>query len=164
MQPPVDTSSVPGRRSLRFNTPADALADAERLAAAHKAGSVTRLGNWSLGQALGHVAAWIDYAYDGYPFTPPPEMAARARGFLPRVLEGGMTPGFKIASVEGGTAGILDMDSAIALSRLHRAWARLSASPPTAPAGHAFFGPMTHEQWIALNLRHSELHQSFFIP
>ena len=26
------------------------------------------------------------------------------------------------------------------------------------------FGPLTHEQWIQLNLRHAELHLGFLVP
>jgi hypothetical protein len=155
-------TSTPDRRPLRFATPAEALADAERLAAADRAGTLRRAGEWTAGQCLGHLAAWIDYAFDGYPFTAPPEMAARARERLPLVLEKGMTAGVRIPGVEGGTTGTDDLPADEGLARLRRAWARLEASPP--PREHAFFGPLTHAQWVQLNLRHSELHQGWLHP
>lgn len=158
-------SSVGGgaeRRVLRFAAPAECLADAERIAASDKTGRLRRTGNWTAGRALGHVAAWIDYAFDGYPLAVTPEAAAIARKFLPKVLESGMQAGYRFAGMEGGTAGTEDMPAARAVERLRRAWGRLEKAAPTRE--HVFFGAMTHGQWIALNLRHAELHQSFFHP
>ena len=39
---------------------------------------------------------------------------------------------------------------------------RLQAEAPTAP--NVIFGQLTHEEWIAINLRHAELHLGFLIP
>jgi hypothetical protein len=155
------SQSLP-RRPLRFHSPAQAIADAEAIAEADAAGRLRRTGNWSAGQALGHIAAWIDFAFDGYPLTVTPEAAAIARRFLPQVLEKGMQAGYRFAGVEGGTVGTDDMPAPAALERLRRAWDRLAAKAP--PREHVFFGPLTHDQWIALNLRHAELHQGFLFP
>jgi len=37
---------------------------------------------------------------------------------------------------------------------------RLRAGPPARP--NVIFGPLTHDEWIQLHLRHAELHLSFF--
>src|SRR5262245_52749735 len=110
-------TTKPGRerRALRFATPAEAIADAEQIAAADRAGRLKRCGQWTAGQGLGHVAAWIDYAFDGYPLSVTPEAAAIARKFLPKVLESGMQAGYRFAGVEGGTVGMDDMPTDVAL-------------------------------------------------
>jgi hypothetical protein len=60
------------RRTLRFDTIDDALAEIERIVAAEPGGTLNRLGNWTPGQIKGHVAAWINYSFEGYPIRPPP--------------------------------------------------------------------------------------------
>src|SRR6516165_10280039 len=67
----VNTAKVGGRRILRFETIDQALAEADRLAEAERAGRLQRLGNWTLGQAFGHVAVWGEYAYTGAPLKVP---------------------------------------------------------------------------------------------
>lgn len=58
---PVDTKKVAGRRMLRFESLDQVIADVDRLVEAERAGRLTRLGNWTLGQTLGHLAAWAEY-------------------------------------------------------------------------------------------------------
>ena len=43
----------------------------EQLAAAEREGRLRSVGNWTLGQTLGHLAAWADYSYDGVPLKVP---------------------------------------------------------------------------------------------
>src|SRR5437660_4033975 len=61
----VDTRHVKDRRLLRFETFADAIRDVELLADAERAGTLRAAGNWSLGQAVGHVATWARFPLDG---------------------------------------------------------------------------------------------------
>lgn len=157
----VETGSVADRRAVRFASPEEALRDAEMLAAAEEAGRVRCVGNWTVGQALGHIAAWIEYSFDGYPLTAPSEMAERARPLLrTRVLDGHLRAGFRVPGVEGGTAGIERVSAREGLGRLRRAWERLGRESPGRE--HPFFGAMERAEWVKLQLRHSELHQSFF--
>jgi hypothetical protein len=48
------------------------------------------------------------------------------------------------------------------LPRYRSALERLKKETPTAP--NVIFGALTHEEWIALNLRHAELHLGFLLP
>jgi hypothetical protein len=48
------------------------------------------------------------------------------------------------------------------LPRWRQLMQRLKTEAPPAP--NSIFGPLTHEESIALNLRHAELHLGFFIP
>ncbi len=72
---PVETAKAAGRRTLKFNTLDDILADVERL----NAGNVRVLGNWSKGQILKHLAILMNGCIDGIPFKAPLYMAP-ARG------------------------------------------------------------------------------------
>src|SRR5579884_2767951 len=156
---PVDTSSVTNRRNLRFNTTEDAIAEAERLAAAERAGTLTRLGNWTLAQALGHMAAWAEYSYTGAPLKVPLPIRLMLRLGKKKFLSQPMRAGVKIPKVPGGTLAIDPMPLDEALPRFRSAMERLKREAPQKP--NVIFGPLTQDEWINLNLRHCELHLGF---
>jgi hypothetical protein len=158
----VNTGKVTGRRTLRFETIDQALADVERLVTAERAGRLKRIGNWTLGQALGHLATWAEYAYTGAPLKTPFFIRWILRLRKQKYLYGSMPSGVRIPQVEGGTLGTDPMPLDEGWERFRRAMERLKKEPPTAPS--PVFGLLTHEEGIALNLRHAELHLSFFIP
>src|SRR5690606_20185993 len=100
----------PSPRSLRFSSLDDILAEAARIAAAERTGTLTRLGNWSPGQAFGHLAAWMSYPYDGYPMPPAPWFV-RLGGklMLARILRNRFSPGYRIPKAPGGTYATEDL-------------------------------------------------------
>lgn len=156
----VDTKTVAGRRTLRFNTLDDALADLERIAAADRAGTLRHIGNWTPGQILGHVSAWIEYGYDGYPMKPPPWFVRFIlRMMVKKYLKRGMPSGVRIPNAAAGTYGTAALSTSDGMRRLKAAFERLRTEPARfdSPA----FGRMSHADRIALNLRHAELHLSF---
>jgi hypothetical protein len=161
--PPVhiDTSKA-ARRPVRFESPADALADAAALCEAHRRSTLARTGNWTLGQALNHLSSWMTFPFTGYPVTAPPDLAARAVARKPHALRNGLLVGVRIPNVEGGTAAFEDVPPDEALAALRATWDRIVRELPTYP--HPFFGELTHQEWVLLHLRHCELHQSFFFP
>ena len=77
-----------------------------------------------------------------------------------RYLFEGMPRGVKIPKVEGGTLGTEPMSLDEGLSKYRAVIGRLRRESPSKP--NVIFGPLTHEEWIALQLRHAELHLSFF--
>lgn len=158
----VDTGKVTGRRQLRFASIDEMMAEVERLVQAEKAGPLKRVGNWTLGQALGHLAVWAEYSYTGSPLKPPFLVKLFLRLRKQKFLHGPMRAGVKIPGVEGGTLATEPMPREEALGRLRRAMERLKTEAPTVP--NVIFGPLAHEEWIAINLRHAELHLGFFIP
>lgn len=162
----IDTARVSDRRSLRFASPAEALADAQRIAASDRAGTLRRSGNWTAGQCLSHIAAWIDYPFDGFPaeLEVSPADAAESLAMLPSILTGAMPAGIVTPGAErrGGAFGAINISADVALARVRSAWHRIAATAPPLP--DPFFGQLSHEQWIAINLRHAELHQSFQHP
>jgi hypothetical protein len=78
------------------------------------------------------------------------------------ILNKGMMPGVRVGKIAEGTVGLEPLDADEGLRRFRDAMERLRASAPTSV--NPVFGTLTHEQWIALNLRHAELHLSFQCP
>ena len=148
------------RRLLHFDTVDGVLADVDRLAAADAAGTLTTSGRWTFGQAVNHLATWADFAYDGTPIDFPLPMRLLMRVFKRRLLYKPMRPGARIPRVPGGTLATDVVRSAAAVGHFRRSFARLRDEPSTQP--HKATGPLTHAEWVALHLRHAELHLSFF--
>src|SRR5262249_119320 len=119
-------------------------------------------GNWTLGQTLGHLAAWVEYGYTGAPLKPPFFIRWILRLRKRQFLYGPMRAGMKIPRVEGGTLATDPVPLDEGLGRYRRGLERLKAGPPTAPS--PVFGMLTQDEAIALNLRHAELHLGFLIP
>jgi hypothetical protein len=159
-----DSPATVKRRSLRFNTIDEALLEATRLAAAERDGQLRQAGTWSLGKTLGHLATWANFALDGYPASVHPPLPVRIIAKLMRnsVINKGMPPGMRIGRVPGGTLGLDEMPTDEGLVRFNDALERIRRAAPTQP--NPAFGPLTHEQWISLNLRHAELHLGFHVP
>lgn len=156
----VDTKKIT-RRPVTLRSLDELIAEAERLAAAERDGRLKRLGNWSLGQALGHLAAWIDYGYEGFPeqMRPPWFVKMLVRLFRRKILNGPFPQGYRIPKIEGGTFGIDHMTTEEGLARLRRAVARLKSEPVKHHS--PVFGPMSEAQRVRLHLGHAELHLGF---
>lgn len=149
------------RRSVKYATLEDLLRDIDQIESAERAGRLQAQGTWTPGQVLGHVAAWIEYGYDGYPMQPPPWIIrVILRWQVKKYLRNGMPSGVRIPKVAAGTFGVDVMPLAEGAARLRKAVARLQAGEPARYDSPAF-GPMNHEERIQLNLRHAELHLSF---
>jgi hypothetical protein len=158
----VDTGKVADRRILRFESIDQMTAEVDRLAEAERAGRLRRLGNWTLGQTLGHLAAWAEYSYTGAPLKPPFYIKWFLRLRKRKFLYGSMRAGVRIPGVEGGTLATEPVPLEEALGRMRRVMGRLKSEAPTAPS--PIFGPLSHEEWVALHLRHAELHLGFLTP
>jgi hypothetical protein len=151
--------SKPNRRTLRFSTLDEVLTDARKLTDAERAGKLVRTGNWTLGQTLGHMATWVDYGFDGVPLRIPFFVRWIMRPMKKWILTKPMRSGAKIPRVAGGTLATAVIPTTEGLEHLYKAFARLASESPTLPS--PLLGPMTHKEWIALHLRHAELHLSF---
>ena len=159
MSDEINTRNVSERRKLRFASIDDALAEAERLVACEAAGRIECLGNWNLGQILGHLATWAEYAYKPNPMPAPWFVKLFVKLFRNRIINDEMRPGARLPRIPGGTLGTEECDTASAMQRYRAAMERLRREAPTHPS--PAFGPLTHEEGIKLNLRHSELHLGF---
>lgn len=147
------------RRNLRFRNFDEVLAEAERL---HLAGC-RPLGNWSLGQTLGHLGRAMHGSIDGPPFNIPWYLKIIGRIFfrywmlhvrfpagfrLPRRAEEKLVP--PPISFEDGLATLRS-----GIERLGRETRRVP---------HPLIGSLSPAQWNLLHLRHAELHLSFLVP
>ncbi|HUN82575.1 MAG TPA: DUF1569 domain-containing protein [Phycisphaerae bacterium] len=158
----VDTKTAE-RRPLRFHSVDELLAEVNRLVAADKAGKLRHTGNWTLGQALGHLAAWIDYGYEGYPLGKPPWFVRVVLKLMKKkYLRDGMPGGVKIPKTAEGTFGTEVMSAEEGAARLKKALVRMQAEEPKYPS--PAWGHMPRDERIAINLRHAELHLSYFHP
>ena len=158
---PINTKKVTSRRKLRFESLDEILAEADRLASM----PIRLLGNWSYGQILEHLAAAIDSYYDGIPVRN--GIPVKPSWFMRRfvfpfiknsLLTRGMPSGIQLP--KSAEALIPDKtDVQPALEHLRRAINRLKEESPRKPS--PFFGDMAPQEWVALTLRHAELHLSF---
>ncbi|MFN7020944.1 MAG: DUF1569 domain-containing protein [Phycisphaerales bacterium] len=156
----IETRTVKNRRPLRFNSVQELLAEVDLLAASDRAGQLRRSGNWTLGQALGHLGAWVDFAFDGYPVKPPWVVRALIRPMKARFLNRPLPEGVRLPGVKGGTVATEPLSTDEGLRRFRSAWERLVANAPSRP--NPVFGPLAHDEWIKAHLRHAELHLGFF--
>jgi len=147
---------------VRYGTLADLRADLGVIESAARAGTLRAIGNWSPGKILTHVAAFIDYGYDGYPpeiSNPPWFVKVFLRLMKRSMLKNGFRAGVKIPKVDGGTVGGRDCPVEEGLATLRRSLDRLEAGPPRYPS--PAFGALSYEDGKAMTLRHAELHLSF---
>lgn len=150
--------SSPLRRTVVYQTLEEFLEDVRVLVSA----DVLTVGNWSFAQILEHLARAIDASIDGFSFRSHWLVRTLVAPLLKnRLLTSPMKPGFtlpKRASHYLPQAGI-DLDNAA--SHLETAVQRLSTTQPT--ADHPFLGRLSDREWLALHLRHAEMHMSFVV-
>ena len=139
----IDTRNTADWRKLRFNSIEDCVAEVRRIMAADQKGRLGTSGNWTPGQAMAHVASWIEYAYEGFPVRRPPffvRWILRLR--LKKMLDNGMSRGVQIPGIKNGTVGMDDMETLDAANRLLAALTRLESSDEAKYDSPAF-GPMS---------------------
>jgi len=158
----IDTARNPDRRRLRLAAPDELRTEIDRIVAADKAGRLRRGGNWTAGQAFGHVAAWINYAYEGYPIHPPFFIRWILQLRRAKYLRDGMPTGVRIPRVKDGTFGTELRSTDEGADRLRRALDRMEREP--AKFDSPAFGKMPDADRIQFNLRHAELHLGFLHP
>ena len=153
--------SADERRDLQFNSIDECVADIHQILEADRNGQLRAVGNWTPGQVLSHVAAWIEYGYEGYPMKPPPFFIRWILRFqLKKILRNGMPTGVRIPGIKEGTVGMEEMPTAEAGQRAKTAFERLSKREESKYDSPAF-GKMSHDDRIRLNLRHAELHLGY---
>jgi len=146
------------RRTLRFETYDELLADAEAMAVQ----PTVTLGNWSVGQIFRHIALSIDSMQQEPSFTFPRPVQWLFRLFMKkRMTTRTLSPGFKLPKkgahlIPGETSvndGITMMRAAI--ERVNQSDFR---------SDHGGFGKISKEDWDAFQPRHCEMHMSHIVP
>lgn len=155
----ADSRSLPWRK-LRFESVAELREELDRILAAERSGRLRVTGNWTPGQILGHLAAWIEFGYVGFPMKPPPWIIrVLIRLKLKSYLRDGMPRGVRIPGIPEGTLATERIPTADAAARYRAALDRLEREPARfdSPA----FGKVSDADRVALNLRHAELHLGY---
>jgi hypothetical protein len=155
----VNTKKVSGRREIRYDSYQDLLNDAERLAVCE----TQTLGNWSPGQALGHLSRVMEMSIDGSELKAPWLVRVVARLFFrQRFLSGPMPSGFRLPRAAQQVLVPEAQDIQTGLAELRRAVGRLHDELDRAP--HPVLGELSLDEWDSLHLRHAEMHMSFLLP
>ncbi len=147
-------------RKLHFDTLADAMAEAERLAATE----VTTSGSYSLGQIAEHLAITLNVAGG---FIEPPKMPwfvkLLGRAIKNMVINKPSKPGFKLPSkAQSFFWPGKELTTEQGMAKLRDAYSKF-VSLENYPV-HPLFGRMTKEQSHQLQCRHFELHLGFVHP
>lgn len=151
------------RRELHFNSVDDLRAEIDRVITAEQAGTLRATGNWTTGQTFGHLAAWIEYSYSGYPFAVPWFIRVLVRLMKKRFLTKTMSPGVRLPVTKDGTYATEPISVEEGARRLRNALDRLDRREPAQYPSPAL-GELTEDELIALHLRHAELHLGFLQP
>ncbi|MDB5385648.1 MAG: hypothetical protein JWM11_1294 [Planctomycetaceae bacterium] len=157
----VIAAKVSNRRVLRFADFSELLADAERVAT-HPC---QQLGNWTVGQTLEHLALTAAWPFDGPGSFKVPWFVRYL--IVPFIKNGIMTqpmaPGRKLSkAAEKESVPAPDFDKMEALEHLRRNLERFKTETPH--YAHPALGKLAFQEWVALTLRHAELHLSFLVP
>jgi hypothetical protein len=146
------------RRTIRFHTFDEVMADADRLLAA----GYDRAGAWSLAQVGDHLAKVITFSLEGFPSLMPWPFRLGARWFAlgamlkHKVFKSRFTAPPYLAPADG----LADRE---AVDRLRAVTARFAVhAGPLHPS--PVFGTLTPEQWREVHLWHCEHHFSFLLP
>lgn len=154
----------PRKRQLEFNDLDEVMAEARSL---HQVGYLSN-GNWSLGQACGHLAEWIRYPMDGFP-KPPIFIGAImwvmkntiGPGMRKKILSEGFKGGLPTAPETVPKPDELSDQQGIAqlqlvINRAKEFDGELKPSP--------LFGPMDLDTWRKVNLLHAAHHLGYLEP
>lgn len=156
----VNTAVVSGRRQLHFADFSQLLAEAEYVA--HTPSRT--LGNWSVAQILNHLGDAANCPFDGYGGL----RASWVARYLVvpfiknNVLTRPMSPGFQLPKTATALLPGEEISPADAYLKLEKALARFAVEHPT--HAHPLLGELALQEWVALTLRHAEMHLSFVIP
>ena len=155
----VNTGKVTGRHTLRFASIDDAIAEAQRVAT----NPCRLLGNWSVGQNLDHLARTLRVSFDG-PYIMAPWFARTfIAPFMKKTfVEKAMPSGFLFTKQMEAFRPDDKATAAVAIEKFCKQFSRLKLETPTAP--HPFFGMLTRDEWVGVQLRHCEMHLSFLAP
>jgi hypothetical protein len=157
----MDSSTDQPRRELVFDTIDDVIEEVNRINVAHANETLEVSGQWTAGEILTHLSAWIEYGYQGYPIPSSPWWLRQIMKLMLRsVLKNGMNPGMKIPGVEGGTVGQEKIPTQEACQRYLIALNRLASNEKVTYPSPAF-GTLSQSKRVKLNLRHAELHLGF---
>lgn len=146
-------------RRLDFRTPAEAMAEIDRLAAE----GYRALGRWDLGQICRHLSYYTRGALDGFsgPKLPAPLRWVARKLMLPRALKSRqMAKNLRTLPTSVYPPG---GDASEAIEELRSLFRRLDEETGAVHPS-PLFGTLTRDQWRELHLIHASHHLGFLIP
>ena len=158
------TTQVPMKRQLKFDCFEDMVSEARSLMES----GYDQHGNWTLGQACGHLAEWMRYPLDGYPKPPLPIRAifwvtryTVAPAMKRKILAEGFKSGSPTAPSSVPQADAITDSQGLAqlvacVERVTEFDGKLLPSP--------LFGSMDKEMHMQVALLHAEHHLAYFQP
>ena len=159
---PVDTAKATCR-PLHFKCLGCLRAELDRIDDAYRAGTLATTGNWTPGENLDHCAISFEMGLDGSGMKS--GLVARLFGrLLKRTITsdrpGAMRPGFKLPASAVELAPRPGVTFEEGMSRIRRAIGRIGAGERMTKQS-PWLGALTHEQWVRLNLNHTQMHLGF---
>lgn len=159
----VNTKTVADRRKPNYETIDSLLKDMDAIVAAENNGTLKRLGNWTVGQAFNHLGSWINFGWEGFPMRVPWFIKPFLMMKKKRYLTVGMDSGVRIPGTSFGTFATDRVPTSEGYEKLKKALLRLQSGEEATFHSPAF-GKLSQEERVKMNLRHAELHLSFFVP
>ena len=152
------------RRQLKLPNLDASVQDAEMLLAK----GYEKAGNWDLAQCCQHLAEWMRYPVEGFPKAPLPVrgmlwMARKTVGpkkLQAYIKDGSFPPG---KPTDPRTVLAAGGDPKVAIENLKRSVERLKAHTG-AIIPSPFFGPMSKDECVGLQVIHCAHHLSFLVP
>lgn len=153
----VNTKQVTDRRTLSFQSLDDILSDAETLAS-HP--PIRTTGNWTAAQIIQHIATFIDWSIDGFPFTAPLPLRVFGRMIRKGAQRKPAPRGLK--APKGIMDHVVPADYALddAMRSLRAAVMRVRAGKRMDKPS-PLFGKLSHDEWMRIHCRHAEMHFGF---
>lgn len=159
---PVNTAKAT-RRPLHFKCLGCLKGELDRIDAAYRAGTLATSGNWTPGENLDHCAITFEIGLNGSGMKLGLVVRLVGRllkGIITSDRPGAMRPGFKLPASAVELAPRPGVTFQEGMSRIRRAIGRLDAGERmTQPS--PLLGALTHEQWVRLNLNHTQMHLGF---
>jgi hypothetical protein len=152
------------RRRVAFSSIDDVLADVEAIIDAQRSGRLRATGGWTPAQICEHLAKFIEFSYDGFPFRA--SLGVRVVSHVAkcvawkRFVEWSLQPGYKLPARFQALAPDPKAEFTASVVRLRLALDRIRRGEPMLQPS-PFEGRITHEQWVYVHLRHAELHLSY---
>ena len=156
--------ATPPARQLDYANLDEMLADVDSLLQ----NGYESAGNWTLGQATGHVAEWISYPLEGFP-TPPifmraifgvMKMTGTCKRMAKKILENGFKPGMPTAPDTVPEAAFTDEEGVAKLHAIVDQVKNFNGQLHKSP----LFGDMDMATHIKVSLLHANHHFGYMQP
>lgn len=141
-------------------------AELDTIEAAHRAGTLSTAGAWTVGQNLEHCTKIMTSAFDGFDISVKVPLPIRIAGkfiFKPMVKNpnGQMKPGIKLPAKAKAILPSSEVTVEEGLALMRAQIARIDAGEQML-CDSPVMGKMTHDLWTLMHLNHCRLHFGFF--